>query len=126
MNAKRSDHLRPPLSLIRASWLAAGVELRVGAPVHAKVRASRPRESTVRRNQIVRGAARQDNGADTERRAHRRCFVRDGADTAAADLLVMSNGYGESATGVSGAQARSLEVHSGRPQAGILKSCPNG
>lgn len=80
----------------------------------------------VRRNPIVRGTARHDNGADTERRAHRRCFVRGGAEAAAAELLPMPNGYGESAAGVSGAQARLLEAHSDRPQAGILKSCPNG
>ena len=71
-----TDHLRPPLSPIPASCLAAGEELRVRASVHANVPASRPRESTVRRNEIVRGTTRHDNGADTDRRAHRRCVVR--------------------------------------------------
>jgi hypothetical protein len=43
------------------------------------------RESTLRRNQIVRRTARRDNCAHIERRPHRRRAVRDGADAAAAD-----------------------------------------
>lgn len=51
-------------------------ELRVRAPVQPNVSALRPRESTLRRNLIVRGTARRDIGAHIERRAHRRCAAR--------------------------------------------------
>ncbi len=105
MNTKRTDHLRPPLSLVQASGPAAGAELRVGAPVHANVPASGPRESTIRRIQIVRGTARHDDGVDTESRAHVVALYLTAPVRRLPSPLLMSNGYGVSAIDVSGAQA---------------------